>query len=85
MNRAFKELRMPIKVAPPPTDRCYHNYEKFVTAIREAAGAWVSLPLDEITGLSNARKQTAIRQALAVRGLHAQTTVQQGRIYVRLT
>jgi hypothetical protein len=53
-------------------------------AIREAAGVWVRLPIEEVTGASNARKQTTIHTAAAGRGIRVTTTIQEGRLFARL-
>jgi hypothetical protein len=81
---------MPIETNAPPMDRRPTRpvgggkYQSFMDAIRAAGSAWVSLPLEEVTGASNARKQTTIHTAAAGRGIRVATTIQEGRLFARL-
>jgi hypothetical protein len=74
---------MSIEMAPPPRVRPRRKYARAIEAIRSAPGAWVRLSLDEITGRTNAIKQTRIWQAADLRKIRVETTVQGGFMYVR--
>jgi hypothetical protein len=67
--------------APPGVLR--RSYADFLARIREENREWVSVPLDEVAGQSTKAKQSVIISAAKNHGLKIQTTVQQGRIYVR--
>jgi hypothetical protein len=73
---------MQIEVHAPP-GILRRSYADFLTRIREENGAWVSVPLEEVAGHSTKAKQSVIISAAKNHGLKIQTTVQQGRIYVR--
>jgi hypothetical protein len=75
---------MQIEVHPPP-GILRRSYADFLTRIREENGGWVSVPLNEVAGESNKAKQCVIISAAKNHGLKIQTTIQQGRIYVRFT
>jgi hypothetical protein len=78
---------MPIELSAPPVDRPVRavprSYTNFLTAVRDANGAWVSIPLADISGAKPATKQVVILRGAAVRGFKVQTTVQEGRLYAR--
>jgi hypothetical protein len=69
--------------APPRTLR--RSYADFLTRIHEENGAWVSVPVGEVAGQSSKAKQSVIISAAKNHGLKVQTTIQEGRIYVRFT
>jgi hypothetical protein len=73
---------MQIEVRAPPTI-LRRSYADFMARIREEDGRWVSVPLDEVGGQTTKAKQSVIISAAKNHKLKIQTTVQQGRIYVR--
>jgi hypothetical protein len=75
---------MQIEVHAPP-GILRRSYVDFLARIREEDGRWVSVPLDEVAGETTKAKQSVIISAAKNHKLKIQTTVQQGRIYVRYT
>jgi hypothetical protein len=73
---------MQIEVHAPP-GILRRSYAEFLTRIRAEEGKWVSIPLTEVAGESVKAKQSVILSSAKNHGLKVQTTVQQGRIYVR--
>jgi hypothetical protein len=73
---------MQIEVHAPP-GILRRSYADFLARIREENGEWVSVPLDEVAGQTNKAKQSVIISAAKNHKLKIQTTIQQGRIYVR--
>jgi hypothetical protein len=73
---------MQIEVHAPPGS-LRRSYADFLKRIREENGGWVSVPLEEVAGQSTKAKQSVIISAAKNHGLKVQTTIQQGRIYVR--
>jgi hypothetical protein len=75
---------LPIEVVDPPkVHQIRHTYTPFLDRVREEAGKWVSIPLDEIGGSKASIKQTTVLTCAKSRGFRVQTTVQNGRIYAR--
>jgi hypothetical protein len=73
---------MKIEVHAPPAI-LRRSYTEFLSRIREEAGGWVSVALTDVAGDSIKTKQSVILSAAKNFGMKVQTTVQQGRIYVR--
>jgi hypothetical protein len=76
---------MPIEFGPPPQHRApRRSYHDIFSTLAEHPGVWVSLPLDEVNGDTQNRKTSLILSAAATRGVKVQTSVQGGRVYVRV-
>ena len=75
---------MQIEVHAPPAI-LRRSYAEFLSRIREEAGGWVSVPLEEAAGLTVKTKQSVILSAAKNYGLKVRTTVQQGRVSPRYT
>jgi hypothetical protein len=73
---------MQIEVHEPPTI-LRRSYSDFLTRIRDENGKWVSVPLTDVSGDSIKTKQSVILSSAKNFVMRVQTTVQQGRIYVR--
>ena len=77
---------MPVEVGPPPRDKePRRSYLAFIEQVIAANGGWVSLPLAEITGADKKRKRRNVLSSFAARGVTCTTTIQNARMYVRLT
>ena len=61
-----------------------NRYDSVMALIVEAAGQWVSIPFEELNGRYPGAKQFSIHQAAISRGRKVETTVQDGRVFVRL-
>ena len=60
------------------------KYKHLVSAVVEANGEWVQVPLDEIGGSTNTTKCSLVHQAAYGRGLSFKTTIVDGFMYVKL-
>jgi len=60
------------------------NYKPIVAAVLAAAGDWVGVPLDRLTGPDNSAKAAKLHAAAYQHGLRFQTTLAHGCVYVRL-
>jgi hypothetical protein len=78
---ALVERKAPPIVRPKREKR--KVYEGLFGEIRDAAGEWLAIAPEAITGSTVTRRQANICQAAAIRGFVIQTTVQEGTLYVR--
>jgi hypothetical protein len=69
---------------PAPVERPRYHYAAIIANIQNAQGGWVTIPLDDIGGMSPQLKQSRISVAARQRGLRVQTTIQNGLLYARL-
>ena len=63
--------------------RSNRSYDSLLASVRQHASNWVSLPLEEIDGDLLNRKQATILRAAKWRQMLLQSTVQNGKLYVR--
>jgi hypothetical protein len=59
-------------------------YQRLFTKLTKNAPEWVSVDASEVPGRTMPGKQTYLANASRRRGLKAQTTAQEGRVYLRI-
>lgn len=77
---------MDIIVGPPPEKPAVRDswHPEFETAIVEANGEWVSVPLTEIEGDTTEAKRSRISAVMNRRGHRLNTTIEDGRLFAKL-
>jgi hypothetical protein len=75
---------MSIERRTPEAVRTRNQYDVLIQELIKIPGDWIAADLTDITGRDNASKQRAVIQAASQRGLRIQTSVREGKIFVRM-
>lgn len=76
---------MKIERTPPPGRKPRRGrYSDLFAALAVAPGEWLAVPVEEIGGRTDTKKQVNLHQAAWLRGLRINTAVRADRMFIRL-
>lgn len=77
---------MPVEIGAPRKAglRPQGRYTEFIEALIKADGQWISVPVEQIYGENNTKRQNAVYLRVRQRGLRCNLALRNGRFYARI-